>query len=150
MISKKENSRKKRTPVVTPGRMATPMAVEEAFKVLSDATSPMTERARVGRQMLEMADTPSKIIDNAQFAGKIYLRTLLNLTLISGYRKPSLGGPNPEKRQLSFRGQEVTTLRELETKQAEQAEAKKKAKRRKLLPTIFDPQKAPGGSIVSL
>ena len=66
--------------------------------------------------------------------------------MLSGYRKPSLGGPNPERRQLSFRGQEVTTLRELETKLSEQAD---QAKRRKLLPTIFDPQKAPGSSIVS-
>ena len=63
--------------------------------------------------------------------------------MLLGYRKPSLGGPNPERRQL---GQEVTTLRELETKLSEQAD---QAKRRKLLPTIFDPQKAPGSSIVS-
>jgi CRISPR/Cas system-associated protein Cas10 (large subunit of type III CRISPR-Cas system) len=108
----------------------------------------MTERARVGRQILEMADTPSKIIDNAQFAGKTQSSIFENITksnsdMRSSYRKPSLGGPNPERRQLSFRGQEVTTLRELETKQAEQAESKS----RKLLPTIYDPQKAPGGYI---
>ncbi len=42
---------------------------------------------------------------------------------------------------------EVTNLRELETKQAEQAEQQK---RRKLLPTIFDPQTAAGTSIGSL
>ncbi len=76
----------------------------------------------------------------------VYLRIVLNVTLISGSRNPSLGGPNPEKRQLSFRGQEVLNLRELETKVAEQAEP---GKRRKLLPTIFDPQTAPGTSIVS-
>ena len=145
VIMQKEKSRKKRTAVFTPCRMATPRAVEEACKVLGDATSPMTERARVGRQMLEMADTPSKIIDNAQFAGKTQSSIFENITK-SGYRKPRLGGPDPERRQLSFRGQEVTTLRELETKQAEQAESK----RRKLLPTIYDPQKAPGGSILSL
>ena len=69
-IMLKEKSRKERTPVVTPGRMATPRAVEEAYKVLSDARLPMTERARMGRELLQMADTPSKILDNAQLAGK--------------------------------------------------------------------------------
>jgi len=73
------------------------------------------------------------------------LRIVLNVTLISGSRKPRLGSPNAEKRQLSFRGQEVLNLRELETKVAEQAE---QGKRRKL--TIFDPQTSPSTSIASL
>jgi hypothetical protein len=72
------------------------------------------------------------------------LRIVVNVSLISGSRKPSLGGPIPEKRQLSFRGQEVLNLRELETKVAEQAAQGKR--RRKLLPTIFDSQTAAGTS----
>ena len=82
----KEKSRIKRKPVVTPGRMATPKAGEEAFKVLGDATLPMTERARVGRQMLQMADTPSKIIDNAQFAGKSQSKIFKNGTKCNAIR----------------------------------------------------------------
>ena len=81
-------------------------SAEEAFTVLGDATLPMTERARLGRQMLQMTDTPSNISAMLNLPVRlslVYLRTVLNV-MLSGYRKPSLGGRNPERRQLSFRG----------------------------------------------
>ena len=64
-IRRKEKSRES-TPVVTPGRMSAVNAVEEAFKVLGDPSLPMVERVRTGKDILRLADTPTKIIENAR------------------------------------------------------------------------------------
>ena len=76
-IRRKEKSRES-TPVVTPGRMSAVNAVEEAFKVLGDPSLPMVERVRSGKDILLMADTPTRLLENATF-GKLPFILCLNL-----------------------------------------------------------------------
>ena len=53
-------------------------AVEEAFKVLGDPSLPMVERVRTGKDILFMADTPTRLLENATF-GKLLFILCLNL-----------------------------------------------------------------------